>query len=156
MPFLHGYRNPERHARNSMIFLKYHQMQRMNARQRRARPCFPSRPQAVLTLWLNYPLSPARAGATAILSAELLPVRAQGIGTQGRTRKRVVVSKQHGEPLNTALRRLKPMGAGTPDPAQRKLEPLRGFTVRAQGIEGARSGRAKQKIHAKHGIFFLA
>jgi hypothetical protein len=42
-------------------------------------------------------------GATAILSRELLAVRAQGIGTQTGTLSVLLDTKQRGAPLNTVL-----------------------------------------------------
>jgi hypothetical protein len=51
--------------------------------------------------------------------------------------------------MSTVLQRFKPTGAGTPESIRQKPPP-----VRAQGIEGARSGRAKNKKHALHVFYF--
>jgi hypothetical protein len=60
-----------------------------------------------------------------------------------------LLPKQHGEPLNAALQRYKPTGARSRgDPFAYAL------AVRAQGIEGARSGRVNHK-KSMHGFFMV-
>jgi hypothetical protein len=74
-------------------------------------------------------------------------------GTQGSTRhvERVVVPRQHSESPNTVLPRIKPMWPAEPRRSFRQSR----HPVRAQGIGGARSGRAKYKKHAVRVFYIL-
>jgi hypothetical protein len=76
---------------------------------------------------------------------EPIRVSAPGMGIGAQVDTRCWMTAVRRAPVS---RRSSSMGAENPF-AQRP-------PVRAQGIGGARSGRAKKKIHAKHGIFFLA
>jgi hypothetical protein len=112
----------------------------------------------------------ARLGSfTRVLAQALVsmrhPVRAQGIGARSGTLSVLFVTQVARRAPEYGLQ-----GSAlwrTSDPADTKIRGIGAAehtairsrmrqTVRAQGIEGARSGRAKHKIHAKHGIFCLA